>query len=89
MWLAGEELGDVHDTDQNDVNATQQDPVQWNRAALLENAALKANVAKLIQPRTSHPALQRNKVEFFYFHSQLTTMTPLASLRTAEAEVNL
>ena len=70
MWLAGEEFGDVHDTDYIDVNAKQQDPVQWNRAAFLGNAALKANVAKLIQLRTSHPALQRNEVEFFYFHPQ-------------------
>jgi 1,4-alpha-glucan branching enzyme len=70
MWLAGEEFGDVHDTDYSDVNAKQQDPVQWNRAELPGNAALKANVAKLIQLRTSHPALQRNEVEFFYSHPQ-------------------
>jgi 1,4-alpha-glucan branching enzyme len=70
MWLAGEEFGDVHDTDYIDVNEKQQDPVQWNRAAFRGNAALKANVAKLIQLRTSHPALQRNEVEFFYFHPQ-------------------
>jgi len=70
MWLAGEEFGDVHDTDYIDVNAKQQDPVQWNRAAFRGNAALKAAVAKLIKLRTSHPALQRNEVEFFYFHPQ-------------------
>jgi 1,4-alpha-glucan branching enzyme len=70
MWLAGEEFGDVHDTDYIDVNEKQQDPVQWNRAAFRGNAALKANVAKLIQLRTSHPALQRNEAEFFYFHPQ-------------------
>jgi 1,4-alpha-glucan branching enzyme len=70
MWLAGEEFGDVHDTDYIDVNAKQQDPVQWNRAALTANAALKANVGKLIQLRTSHPALQRNEIECFYFHPQ-------------------
>ncbi len=29
-----------------------------------------ANVAKLIQLRVSHPALQRNEVECFYFHPQ-------------------
>ena len=68
--LAGEEFGDVHDTDYTDVNAKQQDPVQWNRAELPGNAALKASVAKLIQLRTSHPALQRNEVEFFYSHPQ-------------------
>jgi hypothetical protein len=70
MWLAGEEFGDVHDTSYTDVNEKQQDPVQWNRAALRRNAELKANVAKLIQLRTSHPALQRNEVAFFYFHPQ-------------------
>jgi hypothetical protein len=70
MWLAGEEFGNVRDTDYGDVNAKQQDPVQWNRSALLGNAALKANVAKLIQLRTSHPSLQRNEVEFFYYHPQ-------------------
>ena len=70
MFLAGEEFGDVHDTDYIDVNAKQQDPVQWNRAAFRGNADLKVNVAKLIQLRTSHPALQRNEVQVFYFHPQ-------------------
>jgi 1,4-alpha-glucan branching enzyme len=70
MFLAGEEFGDVHDTSYTDVNAKQQDPVQWNRANFRGNAALYANVAKLIQLRVSHPALQRNEVAFFYFHPQ-------------------
>ncbi len=70
MWLAGEEFGDVHDTDYADVNKKQQDPVQWNRAAFRGNAALKADIAKLVKLRTSHPALQRDEVEFFYFHPQ-------------------
>jgi 1,4-alpha-glucan branching enzyme len=70
MFLAGEEFGDVHDTDYVDVNEKQQDPVQWNRAKFRGNATLYANVAKLIQLRVSHPALQRNEVEFFYFHPQ-------------------
>jgi 1,4-alpha-glucan branching enzyme len=70
MFLAGEEFGDVHDTSYTDVNAKQQDPVQWNRAKFRGNAALLANVSKLIQLRTSHPALQRNEVECFYFHPQ-------------------
>ncbi len=70
MWLAGEEFGDVHDTSYTDVNAKQQDPVQWNRATFQGNSALKTSVAKLIQLRTSHPALQRDEVEFFYFHPQ-------------------
>jgi 1,4-alpha-glucan branching enzyme len=70
MWLSGEEFGDVHDTDYIDVNAKQQDPVQWNRASYQGNALLKSNVAKLIQLRTSHSALQRNEVDCFYFHPQ-------------------
>jgi 1,4-alpha-glucan branching enzyme len=70
MLLAGEEFGDVHDGDYNDVNAKQQDPVQWGRAALSGNAALLANVSQLVRLRTTHPALQRNEVEFFYFHPQ-------------------
>lgn len=70
MWLAGEEFGDVHDISATDVNAKQQDPVQWNRAAFRGNADLQSNVAKLIQLRTAHPALQRNEVSFFYFHPQ-------------------
>ncbi len=70
MFLAGEEFGDVHDTSYIDVNEKQQDPVQWNRTKFRGNAALYSNVAKLIQLRSSHPALQRNEVEFFYFHPQ-------------------
>ncbi len=70
MFLAGEEFGDVHDMSYTDVNAKQEDPVQWRRASYGVNAQLKANVAKLIRLRTSHPALQRDEIEFFYFHPQ-------------------
>ncbi len=70
MFLAGEEFGDVHDTSYTDVNAKQQDPVQWERAKFTANAQLKASVAGLIQLRTSHAALQRDEVEFFYFHPE-------------------
>jgi 1,4-alpha-glucan branching enzyme len=70
MFLAGEEFGDVHDTSYSDVNSKQQDPVQWQRAQLTNNADLLAQVGKLIALRTSHPALQRDEVELFYFHPQ-------------------
>lgn len=70
MFLAGEEFGDVHDTSYTDVNAKQQDPVQWGRAQFSGNAQLMASVGELIRLRTSHPALQRDEVEFFYFHPQ-------------------
>jgi 1,4-alpha-glucan branching enzyme len=68
MFLAGEEFGDVHDTDYNAVDPKQQDPVQWQRAALPGNAALQTRVRQMIQLRTTHPALQRNEIAFFYFH---------------------
>ena len=70
MFLAGEEFGDVHDMTYTEVNPKQEDPVQWGRAQFAVNAALKAAVAKLIRLRTSHAALQRDEVEFFYFHPQ-------------------
>jgi 1,4-alpha-glucan branching enzyme len=68
MFLAGEEFGDVHDQSNVNVNLKQEDPVQWLRSALPANAALEANVAALIGLHTSHPALGRNEVSFFYFH---------------------
>jgi 1,4-alpha-glucan branching enzyme len=70
MFLAGEEFGDVHDLSFSDVNQKQQDPVQWARAGYANNGRLMAAVTALIQLRTSHPALQRNEVGFFYFHPQ-------------------
>jgi 1,4-alpha-glucan branching enzyme len=70
MFLAGEEFGDVHDMSYTDVSPKQEDPVQWRRAQYAANSQLKANVAKLIGLRTSHPALQRDEVEFFYFHPE-------------------
>ena len=68
MFLAGEEFGDIHDTDPDAVDPKQQNPVQWQRAAYTANAALMARVGALIQLRTTSPALQRNEVDFFYFH---------------------
>jgi pullulanase/glycogen debranching enzyme len=70
MLLAGEEFADVHDLDFLDINTKQQDPIQWARASYPGQSALRANVAALIKLRTSHPALQRNEIEFFYFHPQ-------------------
>jgi 1,4-alpha-glucan branching enzyme len=70
MFLAGEEFGDVHDLDFLDVNKKQQDPVQWARASYLGHARLLANVSALIKLRTLHAALQRDEIDFFYFHPQ-------------------
>lgn len=68
MFLAGEEFGDVHDMDYNATDPKQQDPVQWQRALYPANAALQARVGQLIRLRTIHAALQRNEIQFFYFH---------------------
>jgi 1,4-alpha-glucan branching enzyme len=70
MMLAGEEFGDVHDQSAFDPNQKQQDPVQWLRAQLPANKALRENVADLIHLRVEHPALARNEASFFYFHPQ-------------------
>jgi 1,4-alpha-glucan branching enzyme len=70
MLLAGEEFGDVHDFDFRDVQGKQQDPVQFTRSGFTGNGSLQSGVARLIGLRTSHPALQRNEVQFFYFHPQ-------------------
>ena len=70
MMLAGEEFGDVHDQSAFDPNQKQQDPVQWLRAQLPANKALRENIAELIHLRAEHPALARNEASFFYFHPQ-------------------
>jgi pullulanase/glycogen debranching enzyme len=75
MFLAGEEFADVHDLDFLDVNTKQQDPVQWTRASYPRQASLLANITALIKLRTSHAALQRNEIEFFYFHPQFDDNT--------------
>ena len=68
MFLAGEEFGDVHDTDHTDPGLKQEDPVDWTRKDYLGHQTLFNRIQDLIGLRTRHPALQRNEVEFFYFH---------------------
>lgn len=70
MLLAGEEFGDVHDESASDVNQKQEDPVQWLRAQLPANSELQTHIGELIRLRTTHPALGRNEITFFYFHPQ-------------------
>ena len=70
MILAGEEFGDIHDLDFTDVQSKQQDPVQFRRLAFPGNRALQDEVSHLITLRANHPSLQRNEVQFFYFHPQ-------------------
>ncbi len=42
--------------------------MQWTRASYPANAALQARVGQLIQLRTANAGLQRNEIQFFYFH---------------------
>ena len=80
MLLAGDEFGDVHDTDfaSADFHRKQQDPVQWQRAKLPGNAVLQGRSGELVKLRTAHPALQRNEVQFFYFHPTFDQVNPTA-----------
>ena len=68
MFLAGEEFGDVHDLEHSDWRMKQSDPVDWERREYLGHKTLFNRVGQLITLRALHPALQRNEVEFFYFH---------------------
>lgn len=68
MFLAGEEFGDIHDTEHSDPGLKQEDPVDWTRQSYLGHQTLMNRVRDLIALRTSQPALQRNEVQFFYFH---------------------
>jgi 1,4-alpha-glucan branching enzyme len=70
MFLAGEEFGDVHDLDFSNDQSKQQDPVQFRRLSFPGNRALQDQVGRLITLRARHSSLQRNEVEFFYFHPQ-------------------
>ena len=69
MILAGDEFGDVHDLDHTDYRLKMSDPVDWSRRHRSDNnRALWNHVRELIGLRTSHPALRRNDVNFFYYH---------------------
>jgi len=68
MFLAGEEFGDVHDLDYLIPDRKMSDPVNWTRRNIFGHLSLQDRVRELVALRTTHPALQRNEVEFFYFH---------------------
>jgi 1,4-alpha-glucan branching enzyme len=71
MFLAGEEFGDIHDLHQGNWRLKMSDPVDWSRRNNPGNAALWQRVRDLVDLRASHPALQRNEVDFFYRHPEL------------------
>lgn len=71
MFLAGEEFGDVHDTDITHWRMKMTDPVNFARRGAAGHAALLARVKALVALRESHPALLRNEIDFFYFHPRI------------------
>lgn len=71
MLLAGEEFADVHDLDHTDWRLKMSDPVDYRRYQQPGHRALWNAVRDLLHLRTSHNALQRNEVEFFYFHPEI------------------
>lgn len=68
MLLAGEEFGDIHDTNHYDWQLKMSDPVDWYRRDDHAHRETAAAVSDLMWLRQGHPALHRNEVEFFYFH---------------------
>ena len=54
--------------DHTDPGLKQEDPVDWARKDYLGHQKLFNRIQDLIGLRTRHPGLQRNEVEFFYFH---------------------
>ncbi len=71
MFLAGEEFGDVHDLDFGDYRLKMSDPVDWTRRAVPGHQVLWERVRELIALRTVNGSLQRDEVEFFYFHPDI------------------
>ncbi|WP_303902691.1 alpha-amylase family glycosyl hydrolase [Thiohalomonas denitrificans] len=71
MFLAGEEFADVHDLEHQDWRLKMSDPIDWRRAAKPGHHALRERIKELIKLRTTAPALQRNEIEFFYYHPSM------------------
>lgn len=65
MFLAGEEFGDLHDTDHGDDRQKMSDPINWERSRADGHAQLAARVRQLVRLRTGHPALQNKAIDFF------------------------
>ncbi|MGB9073225.1 MAG: alpha-amylase family glycosyl hydrolase [Terriglobales bacterium] len=68
MFLAGEEFGDVHDLDYQIPDRKMSDPVDWTRRDIFGHRSLQDRIRELVTLRATHPALQRDEVDFFYFH---------------------
>lgn len=68
MFLAGEEFADIHDLDYENADRKMTDPVDWTRRQIFGHQTVQDRVRDFANLRITHPALQRNEVEFFYFH---------------------
>ena len=68
MILAGEEFADCHDLEHVDWRLKMSDPIDWHRKELNGHNAVWNSVRELISLRKSYSALQRNEIDFFYFH---------------------
>ena len=68
MILAGEEFADCHDLDNSDWRLKMSDPIDWHRKEYHGHNTVWHSVQELINLRKSHAALQRNEIDFFYFH---------------------
>jgi 1,4-alpha-glucan branching enzyme len=71
MLLAGEEFADCHDLDHTDWRLKMSDPIDWERQQQPGRNTLWNDCRELIALRTTHPALHRNEIEFFYFHPDI------------------
>lgn len=68
MLLAGEEFGDIHDTNHAVWQLKMSDPVDWYRMEHEGHRQLAEAVSDLVHLRAGHPALHRNEVELFHVH---------------------
>jgi 1,4-alpha-glucan branching enzyme len=68
MFLAGEEFADIHDLDHTNWQLKMSDPVDFTRRDLPGHRQLLQRVRELIALRSSHPALLKDAIEFFYWH---------------------
>lgn len=71
MLLAGEEFGDIHDTNHYNWQLKMSDPVDWARREHHGHRELATAISELIRLRREQPVLQRNEVEFLHFHPTL------------------
>jgi hypothetical protein len=68
MFLGGEEFAELQDVEHSNWREKMSSGIDWRRADLPGRDVLRKQITELIKLRTSHPALHRNEVDFFYVH---------------------